>query len=101
MTGLAWMTIQEACDLLRVSEDNADLIQSMAVGIPMTVEMTTDYPADCVASYNCDPMVQQLCRFILTLWYCPDGTDVSKLARVIDSMSFTVKSMVIASKEQS
>lgn len=94
MTGLAWMTTQEACDLLRVSEENADLIENLAAAIPMAVEMRTDYAASCVAGYNCDEIVKQLCRFLLQLWWNPDGTDSQQLARVIDSLTHTIKAMV-------
>lgn len=96
MDGLEWMDIDEACDLLRVSSDNEAIIEAHAKAIPQYVEVTTGYPADCTDSYNCDETVKQLCRFVLQLWFNPDGTDADSLKRTIDSLTASVKALVIA-----
>lgn len=96
MDGLGWMDIDEACDLLRVSSDNEAIIEAHAKAIPQYVEITTGYPADCTDSYNCDETVKQLCRFVLQLWFNPDGTDADSLKRTIDSLTASVKALVIA-----
>ena len=96
MTGLDWMDIDEACDLLRVSSDNEAIIEAHAKAIPQYVEITTGYPAAYTDSYNCDETVKQLCRFVLQLWFNPDGTDADSLKRTIDSLTASVKALVIA-----
>lgn len=96
MDGLEWMDIDEACDLLRVSSDNEAIIEAHAKAIPQYVEITTGYPATCTDSYNCDETVKQLCRFVLQLWFNPDGTDADSLKRTIDSLTASVKALVIA-----
>lgn len=96
MDGLEWMDIDEACDLLRVSSDNEAIIEAHAKAIPQYVEVTTGYPATCTDSYNCDETVKQLCRFVLQLWFNPDGTDADSLKRTIDSLTASVKALVIA-----
>lgn len=96
MTGLGWMDMSEACDLLRVSDDNAEIIEAHAKAIPQYVEITTGYPATCTQGDNCDEAVRQLCRFLLQLWFNPDGTDAQQLARTVASLTATVKALVVA-----
>ena len=96
MTGLEWLTVEDACDLLRVSEDNAGVIQQHAETIPYYVQLATGYPADLTISGNCDGTVKQLCRFILQQWFNPDGTDADELARVVNSLTKAVKALTIA-----
>lgn len=96
MDGLEWMDIDEACDLLRVSSDNEAIIEAHAKAIPQYVEVTTGYPATCTDSQGCDETVKQLCRFLLQLWFNPDGTDAEQLTRTVNSLTATVKALVIA-----
>lgn len=96
MTGLEWLSVEDACDLLRVSEDNAGVIEQYAATIPYYVEIVTGYPASCTMGANCDETVKQLCRFILALWFDPDGTDATKLTHVVNSLTKVVKALVIA-----
>jgi len=100
MGGLDWLDVADACDLLRVSEDNAGVIESHAESIPRYVEITTGYPATCTSGAACDETVKQLCRFILQLWFNPDGTDAQQLTRTIDSLTATVKALVIAERPE-
>ena len=96
MTGLEWLSIADACDLLRVSAGNAGVIQQHAATIPFYVEIVTGYPAFYTQGPDCDETVKQLCRFILCLWFDPDGTDSTKLTRVVTSLTRVVKALVIA-----
>lgn len=98
MRGLSWMDIDEACDLLRVTEDNAEIIERTAMPLPMYVEIVTGYPSDLVAGETCAEVVRQLCRFTLQRWFNPDGTDANQLARVCESLERTIKALVIAEK---
>ena len=96
MTGLEWLSDEDACDLLRVSEDNAGVIGQHVEGIPYYVEVVTGYPASLTIGENCDETVKQLCRFILQQWFNPDGTDATKISRVVTSLTKAVKALVVA-----
>ena len=96
VTALPWLTISEACDLLRVTPDNAAIIDAHVSGIPAYVETATGYPATCTKSTGCDGMVRQLCRFILCLWFDPDGTDAAQLTRAVDTLTNATKALVMA-----
>lgn len=97
LAGLDWMTVDEACDLLRVSDDNEDIIDAHAATIPGYVEITTGYPATCTQGVNCDETVKALCRFLLVRFFNPDGTDAAQMDATIDSLTKAVKALVIAS----
>ena len=96
MLSLEWLTLAEACDLLRVGAENEAVIEAHCSGIPSYVELTTGYPATCTSGPNCDGMVRQLCRFILQLWFNPDGTQAKDLERVVRSLTNSTKALVIA-----
>lgn len=96
MIGVQWLSEDEALDLLRVGDENAAIVETLAVSIPAYVEVVTGYPAALTAGFSCNEVVKTLCRFILQLWYNPDGTDAQQLTRVIDSMAKTVKALVVA-----
>ena len=98
MTGLAWLSVEDACDLLRVPDDNAGVIQQHAASIPAFVEVTTGYPATTTDSDECDEAVRQLCRFVLLQWFNPDGTDATRLSRVISSLTKAVRAMVVSNE---
>lgn len=93
---LAWLTTEEACDLLRTSGDNATIVEALAAGLPAYVETTTGYPAKSVGLKSCHELVRALCRFLLQLWYDPDGTDAAQLTKVVDGLTYAVKAMVVA-----
>ena len=99
-TELAWLTLGEACDLLRVTPDNAPIINAHISGIPSYVETITGYPATCTKSTGCDGMVRQLCRFILQLWFNPDGSDATQLTRCVNSLAKAVKALVVAEAQE-
>lgn len=96
MFGLDWLDESDACDLLRVSEDNIGVIEQHTETIPYYVEITTGYPAELAKGMDCDETVKQLCRFVLQQWFNPDGTDATKIARVVTSLTKAVKALVIA-----
>ena len=96
MYGLEWMDMDEALDLLRVSADNAALIESFADSIPHYVEIVTGYPATRARGLECHETVKVLCRFLLEKWFDPDGTDAEQLDRVIESLKRATKALVIS-----
>ena len=94
LTGLEWMQDDEALDLLRVSSDNLGVIEQLAASVPSYVEATTGYSASLAAGDECHELVKQLARFVLQLWYNPDGTDSQALTRVVDSLAKSVRQLV-------
>ena len=96
MTGLEWLSVEDACDLLRVPEENAGIIEQHAETVPYYVEIVTGYPAERIVTGDCSEVAKQLCRFILQLWVDPDGTDATKLTRVVTSLTRVLKAAVIA-----
>ncbi len=96
MDGLAWLEMSDACDLLRVTDDNAAIVSGHARSIPRLVEVQTGYPAYMTDSESCDETVKVLARFMLLRLFDPDGLDADQLGRVIDSLTKTVKAIVIA-----
>lgn len=104
INGLEWMDEQDALDLLRVSSDNSGIIAQLAASIPPYVYVTTGYPMELTAGNNPDELVKQLSRFVLQLWYNPDGTDAQTLTCVVTSMAKSVKALVssgnLANNEQ-
>ena len=67
MVGLEWMGIDEACDLLRVGDDNADIIEAHAEVIPYYVEITTGYPATLAMGDGCAETVKAPLPVLLTV----------------------------------
>lgn len=94
INGLDWMETDEALDLLRVSSDNLPIIEQLAASVPSYVEVTTGYPAEDTAGGDCHELVKQLSRFVLQLWFNPDGTDSQALTRVVESLAKSVKALV-------
>ena len=94
ITGLEWMDASDALDLLRVSSDNLEIVSQLAASVPSYVEVTTGYPATLAAGDEPAEIVKQLCRFVLQLWYNPDGTDSAALTRVVESLAKSVRALV-------
>lgn len=95
VSGMSWMMQQEAYDLLRVDDSNELVINSLCASVPEYIEITTGYPAELVEDEP-NEIVKQLARFVLQLWFNPDGTDAQALKRVVDSLSCSVRAMVAA-----
>ena len=89
-----WLSDEEARDLLRVSADNDTIIKALRDAIPQFIETQTGYPAEHLESASPDPLAAQLARFVLQLWYNPDGTDSEALTRVVESLAKTLRAMM-------
>lgn len=85
-TGISWLSSEQACDMLRVGIDNAELVDAIAQAVPDYVERVTGFPATLIQQGDCNESVQQLVRFLIVQWFNPDGTDADKLQRVIDDL---------------
>ncbi|ASV67216.1 head-tail connector protein [Cytobacillus kochii] len=76
--------IQEARDTLRVDgTDNDPIIIPLLESIPSYLEVTTgrtweDNPVH--------PLAQTVAKFILQLWFDPQGQDSERLKRTIDNL---------------
>lgn len=81
---------------MRVTEDNNDVISAHVEAIAPYVELSCGYPMDLTDSRECHGTVKALCRFLLQLWFNPDGTDAQQLEQVIASLRKAVKALVIA-----
>lgn len=92
---MKWLDQQDALDLLRISEDNAGVAKQLADSVPAFIETVTGYPASLTEGESPNELVKQLARFVLQLWYNPDGTDAAALRRVVDSLGMCVKSLVV------
>lgn len=91
---MEWLTTEDACDLLRVGEESSGIIEALAAAVPEYIETVTGYPASRTETEPHET-VKQLARFLLALWFNPDGTDATQLQRVVDSLTLAVKSMVV------
>lgn len=78
------MTIEEARDALRLDgADNDEIIQALLDSIPSYLEATTGKSWDTEPVH---PMAQTTAKFILQLWYNPQGQDSERLKRTIDNL---------------
>lgn len=83
------MTIEEARDTLRVDGSSNDaIITSLLEAIPAYLVTLVSGKVDITGA---DPLVKTLAKFVLQLWYNPDGTDSDRLQKVIDSLAKTIK----------
>lgn len=83
------MTIEEARDTLRVDgSSNDSIIEPLLAALPSYIESLVGNSVDVSGE---DPLVQTLAKFVLQLWYNPDGTDSDRLQKVIDSLAKTIK----------
>lgn len=83
--------IQEARDTLRVDgEDNDPIIISLLESIPSYLEVTTgrtweDEPVH--------PLAKTVTKFLLQLWFDPQGIDTERLKRTIDTLLAALTSL--------
>lgn len=76
---------QDARDTLRVDgEDNDDIITALLEAIPSYIETATGH--DWANDNEVHPMAKQTARFILQLWFDPQGPDTERLKRTIDTL---------------
>lgn len=83
------LSIEEARDVLRVDGTaNDSIITPLLEALPDYISTLTgcDNLGD-----NPDKLAKTLAKFVLQLWYNPDGTDADRLQRVIDSLAKTIK----------
>lgn len=93
-TGIAWLTAEEMADHLRVGEESHGVIEALAAAVPAYVETTTGYPAELTAGEDPNEVVKQLARFLIALWFNPDGSDARQLRQVVNSLTYAAKAMV-------
>lgn len=78
------ITIEEARDTLRIDgTDNDPIIIPLLESIPAYLEVTTGRRWDTEPVH---PLAQTVTKFILQLWYDPQGPDSERLKRTIDSL---------------
>lgn len=92
---MEWLSTADALDLLRVGEENEGIVEGLLSSIPQEVEVRTGYRASCVSSDECDPLVRQLVRFMLIRYFNPDGSDGSRLALVVESLTKAVQALAL------
>lgn len=78
------LTLEQACNILRVDVGNNDeLIQSLIGAVPDYIEVTTGMNKE---QQEGEPLVDTVSGFLLTLWYYADHADDVKLQRTIDNL---------------
>lgn len=78
------LTLEQACNILRVDVGNNDeLIQSLIGAVPDYIEVTTGMSKE---QQEGEPLVNTVSGFLLTLWYYADHADDVKLQRTIDNL---------------
>ncbi|PEF36290.1 head-tail connector protein [Bacillus wiedmannii] len=76
--------IQEARDAVRIDgEDNDLIIIPLLKSIPSYLEVTTGRTWEDTPVH---PLAQTVTKFILQLWYDPQGQDSERLKRTIDNL---------------
>lgn len=87
------LTIEEARNALRVDgESNDVIILPLIEAIPAYIETLTSVTVDTTGT---DQLVKTLAKFVLQLWYNPDGTDSARLETVINSLAKTIKARYV------
>ncbi|RUS47679.1 head-tail connector protein [Cohnella sp. AR92] len=78
------ITIEEARDALRIDgTDNDSIIQALLDSIPSYLEVSTGKSWDTEPVH---PLAQTITKFILQLWFDPQGPDSERLRRTIESL---------------
>ena len=78
------ITIQEARDALRIDgTDNDPIILPLLEAIPSYLEVSTGHNWDTEPVH---PLAQTVTKFILQLWFDPQGPDTERLKRTIDGL---------------
>lgn len=91
------LTIEEARATLRVDgEANDCIIMPLLEALPAYINTLTGCEQLGEAP---DDLAKTLAKFILQLWYNPDGTDADRLQRVIDSLAKTIKAREVKLKQ--
>lgn len=78
------ITLQDACNVLRVDEGNNDeLIQSLVWALPSYIETATGLTED---QQENEPLVKTVSGLLLTQWYFMDKANDQSLTRTIDML---------------
>ena len=88
------LTIDEALLALRTEANagNIQLVQDLLQAIPPYITTTTGILLPEIAVEVC-PLLKTLAKFLLCLWYNPDGTDAVQLQVVVNNLLKTLKAM--------
>lgn len=87
------LTIEEARETLRVDgEDNDQIIAPLVDAITPYLTICTGVQ-DPEEYSKTSPLIKTVAKFILQLWYNPDGTDSARLQVVIDNLLKSIKSV--------
>lgn len=79
------ITIEEARDTLRVDGiDNDPIIIPLIESIPSYLEVTTGRAW--IDDKDVHPLAQTVTKFLLQLWFDPQGQDSDRLKRTIDNL---------------
>lgn len=88
------LTIDEALLALRTegNQYNQLIISDLLAAIPSYIVTTTGVkdPETAAEDY---PLLKTLAKFLLCLWYNPDGTDAVQLQVVVNNLLKTLKAM--------
>mgnify|MGYP003305417961 CR=1 FL=1 len=88
------LTMNEALLALRTegNQYNQEIISDLLAAIPSYISTTTGIqdPAQAAVDY---PLLKTLAKFLLCLWYNPDGTDAVQLQVVVNNLLKTLKAM--------
>lgn len=72
------------------NEGNIDIVVGLIAAIPDYIRTTTGIkdPETAAAPF---PLIKTLAKFLLCLWYNPDGTDAVQLQVVVNNLLKTLK----------
>lgn len=86
--------IADAFLALRTEENdgNMNIVEGLLAAIPSYIETSTGIK-DALAASPKYPLLQTLAKFLLCLWYNPDGTDAVQLQVVVNNLLKTLKAM--------
>lgn len=82
----------DALTVLRTEENegNIVIINGLLDAIPGYISTTTGIK-DPTTAAEFYPLIKTLAKFLLCLWFNPDGTDATQLQTVIDNLLKTLK----------
>lgn len=86
--------IADAFLALRTEENdgNMAIVEGLLAAIPSYIETSTGIK-DALKASPKYPLLQTLAKFLLCLWYNPDGTDAVQLQVVVNNLLKTLKAM--------
>jgi len=85
------INMEEARETLRLdSDDNDIIIEPMVEAIPDYLETTTGSSWESEAN---NELAKTTAKFLLQLWYDPQGQDTQRLKRTIDSLLYVLTAM--------